>query len=173
MCVLAQIIIGGISYIMRKTRRLKKAATVAAVVAMTATMMPVGVLTNGFGVNKIAYADEQGVAQSKVLDTIWNESEVGEHEGKGSYAYDSASKTVTLTGAGTKFDKDAGKDNLYYAYFNAKGNITITAKMTVTGSTGMAGLLVRNASDEATSGSAALYADISKSQVRYLSLIHI
>lgn len=167
MCVLAQIIIGRISYIMRKTRRLKKAATVAAVVAMTATMMPVGVLTNGFGVNKIAYADEQGVAQSKVLDTIWNESEVGEHEGKGSYAYDSASKTVTLTGAGTKFDKDAGKDNLYYAYFNAKGNITITAKMTVTGSTGMAGLLVRNASDEATSGSAALYADISKSQVRY------
>ena len=128
MCVLAQIIIGGISYIMRKTRRLKKAATVAAVVAMTATMMPVGVLTNGFGVNKIAYADEQGVAQSKVLDTIWNESEVGEHEGKGSYAYDSASKTVTLTGAGTKFDKDAGKDNLYYAYFNAKGNITITAR---------------------------------------------
>ena len=67
MCVLAQIIIGGISYIMRKTRRLKKAATVAAVVAMTATMMPVGVLTNGFGVNKIAYADEQGVAQSKCL----------------------------------------------------------------------------------------------------------
>ena len=49
-----------------------------------------------------------------------------------------------VTGAGTKFDKDNGNDNLSYSYFNAKGDVTITAKMKVSGSgKAQAGVLVR------------------------------
>ena len=83
---------------MRRTRKLKKAVGVAAVVAMTATMLPVGVVIQNFGVSKIVHAEEQEQAKSKVLDTIWNSVEIGEHTGKGSYTYDSSAKTVVVTG---------------------------------------------------------------------------
>ena len=92
--------------------------------------------------------------------------------GNRTYAYDAAAKTVTVNGAGTKFDKSAGSDDLFYAYFEGKGDLTITAKMTVNnnGNAGYAGLLIRNTADEAGSASAALYADFangSKNQIRY------
>ena len=153
---------------MRRTRKLKKAVGVAAVVAMTATMLPVGVVTQNFGVSKIVHAEEQEQAKSKVLDTIWNSVEIGEHTGKGSYTYDSSAKTVVVTGAGTKFDKDNGNDNLSYSYFNAKGDVTITAKMKVSGSgNAQAGVLVRNDASEPGSQSEAIYADFGKKQIRY------
>lgn len=164
----ASIKIGRFLYIMRRTRKLKKAVGVAAVVAMTATMLPVGVVTQNFGVSKIVHAEEQEQAKSKVLDTIWNSVEIGEHTGKGSYTYDSSAKTVVVTGAGTKFDKDKGNDNLSYSYFNAKGDVTITAKMKVSGSgNAQAGVLVRNDASEPGSQSEAIYADFSKNQIRY------
>ena len=57
-----------------------------------------------------AYAEE--TAQStKPLTTLWKTQEVGTHEGTGTYAYDAAAKTVTVNGAGTKFDKSAGSDD--------------------------------------------------------------
>lgn len=153
---------------MRRTRRLKKAAGVAAVVAMTASMLPVGVVAQNFGTSKIVHAEEQGVTQSKVLDTIWNSVEIGEHTGKGSYTYDSSAKTVVVTGAGTKFDKDNGNDNLSYSYFNVKGDVTITAKMKASGSgSAQAGILVRNDAAEPDSQSEAIYADFNKNQIRY------
>lgn len=164
----ASIKIGRFLYIMRRTRKLKKAVGVAAVVAMTATMLPVGVVTQNFGVSKIVHAEEQEQAKSKVLDTIWNNVEIGEHTGKGSYTYDSSAKTVVVTGAGTKFDKDNGNDNLSYSYFNAKGDVTITAKMKVSGSgNAQAGVLVRNDASEPGSQSEAIYADFGKNQIRY------
>ena len=60
----ASIKIGRFLYIMRRTRKLKKAVGVAAVVAMTATMLPVGVVTQNFGVSKIVHAEEQEQAKS-------------------------------------------------------------------------------------------------------------
>lgn len=107
---------------------------------------------------------------TKPLSTIWKTAEIGAHSTAtpttaGSYTYDSVAKTVSITGAGTKFDKDTGKDDLFFAYFAAKGNLTIQAKITATG-TGQAGIMVRN-SEEAGATSAALYADFVKSQFRY------
>lgn len=100
------------------------------------------------------------------LTTIWKTAEIGTHTETGTYSYDNTAKTVSINGAGTMFDKSAGSDNLFYTYFAAKGDLTIQAKMVVTGTTGQAGLLVRNSEDTGAI-SAALYADLSKSAVRY------
>lgn len=108
-------------------------------------------------------------AEDNPLTTIWKTSNIGGCAG-GAYNYDTGSKKVTLTGAGTTFDKDNGNDNLFYAFFDAKGEITITAKMTAATSvnaTGFAGIMVRNSADDATSQSEALYADFNKDQIRY------
>ncbi|GEM_PF-176358 len=103
--------------------------------------------------------------EPKALDTVWKESEIGTHTDKGSYSYDKATKTVTVNGAGTKFDKDGGVDDFYYAYVTAKENITLTAKMKVTGS-GQAGIMLRNTADEVSSATGAVYADMSNKEVR-------
>ena len=102
----------------------------------------------------------------EALKTIWKTQEVGSHTTEGSYAYDDKTCTVTVTGAGSKFDKDNGNDDLYYAYFQSKGEVTVSAKMKVTGK-GQAGILVKNSADEANSAAASVYADLSKSQVIY------
>ena len=102
----------------------------------------------------------------EALKTIWKTQEVGSHTTEGSYAYDDKTGTVTVTGAGSKFDKDNGNDDLYYAYFQSKGEVTVSAKMKVTGK-GQAGILVKNSADEANSAAASVYADLSKSQVIY------
>ena len=159
---------------MIKNRRTSGLLSMALATCLVVSAVPVqtvdSILGNAAG-RVTAYAEE--TAQStKPLTTLWKTQEVGTHEGTGTYAYDAAAKTVTVNGAGTKFDKSAGSDDLFYAYFEGKGDLTITAKMTVNnnGNAGYAGLLIRNAADEAGSASAALYADFangSKNQIRY------
>lgn len=153
---------------MRKTNRLKKVASIAAVVALAVTLTPSGVMTNGLGVNKIVYADEQGQTQSKVLDTIWNEVEIGTHEGTGSYTYDATAKTVTITGAGTEFGKDSGKENCFYSYVDVKGATTIVAKITpdANNNSGFAGIIAKNDASDESSMAAGFYYDYSKNQSR-------
>lgn len=159
---------------MIKNRRTSGLLSMALATCLVVSAVPVqtvdSILGNAAG-RVTAYAEE--TAQStKPLTTLWKTQEVGTHEGTGTYAYDAAAKTVTVNGAGTKFDKSAGSDDLFYAYFEGKGDLTITAKMTVNnnGNAGYAGLLIRNTADEAGSASAALYADFangSKNQIRY------
>ncbi|MDD6333303.1 MAG: hypothetical protein PUB04_02425, partial [Clostridia bacterium] len=153
---------------MRRTNRLKKVASIAAVVALAVTLTPAGVMTNGLGVNKIVYADEQGQTQSKVLDTIWNKVEIGTHEGTGSYMYDATAKTVTITGAGTEFGKDSGKENCFYSYVDVKGKTTIVAKITpdVNNNSGFAGIIAKNDASDESSMAAGLYYDYTKGQLR-------
>lgn len=153
---------------MRKTNRLKKVASIAAVVALAVTLTPSGVMTNGLGVNKIVYADEQGQTQSKVLDTIWNEVEIGTHEGTGSYTYDATAKTVTITGAGTEFGKDSGKENCFYSYVDVKGATTIVAKITpdANNNSGFAGIIAKNDASDESSMAAGFYYDYSKNALR-------
>jgi len=112
----------------------------------------------------------EGVAVNNPLSTIWKTAEIGAHATAtqataGSYTYDNAAKTVSIIGAGAKFDKDAGTDDLFFAYFAAKGDLTIQAKIAAKGS-GQVGIMVRN-SEEAGATSAALYADFAKTQFRY------
>ncbi|SEV82127.1 pectinesterase family protein [[Clostridium] fimetarium] len=123
------------------------------------------------GATKVLAAD--GAVATNPLTTIWKTAEIGAHATAtpataGSYTYDSVAKTVSIVGAGAKFDKSAGVDDLYYAYFAAKGDITIQAKITPTGTTaGQVGVLVRN-SEEVGATSAAIYADYgNKGQIRY------
>ena len=161
-------------FTMIKNRRTSGLLSMALATCLVVSAVPVqtvdSILGNAAG-RVTAYAEE--TAQStKPLTTLWKTQEVGTHEGTGTYAYDAAAKTVTVNGAGTKFDKSAGSDDLFYAYFEGKGDLTITAKMTVNnnGNAGYAGLLIRNTADEAGSASAALYADFangSKNQIRY------
>lgn len=155
---------------MRKNKMLKVAISAVLTTCMVAGMIP---MTMGgiFGTPMVTSAAEEGTVNP--LTTIWKTSEIGTHEGTGSYNYDAETNKITIDGAGTKFDKGTGSDDLFYAYFSAKGDITITAKMSVEnpdGEAGYAGLLIRNAADEAGSASAAVYADMangSKNQIRY------
>lgn len=155
---------------MRRTRRLKKAAGVAAVVAMTATMMPFGVVADSLGAMPVvAYAAEQtGESQSKVLTTIWNNVEVGTHEGNGSAVYSADTKSITVTGAGTMFGKDSGKDDCFYSYVNVKGNTTVVAKITPdsANASGVVGIMAKNDASEDTSMAAGVYYDYDKKQIR-------
>ena len=155
---------------MRRTRRLKKAASVAAIVALTATMMPFGVVADSLGAMPVvAYAAEQtGESQSKVLTTIWNNVEVGTHEDNGSAVYSADTKSVTVTGAGTMFGKDSGKDDCFYSYVNVKGNTTIVAKITPdsTNASGVVGIMAKNDASEDTSMAAGVYYDYDKKQIR-------
>ncbi len=156
---------------MSKNRRIKKAATVVATTAMIASMVPVSAFTSALAPVQYVMAEEQNqeTSKPKVRETIWNSVEIGEHETKGACVYGD-NGTVKITGAGTKFDKDNGVDNLYYNYCEAKGDITFTAKMKVTKSAekgSQAGILIRNAADDAESQSEALYADVDKNQFRY------
>lgn len=150
---------------MSRNRKLKGAVGVALAACMTVGTVPMG--------NLFQYVDQKAgvvtayAAETQPLATTLNQKEVGAHEGTGAYAYDAAAKKVTVTGSGTKFDKDAGLDDLFYSYYNGKGDLSVSAKMTVTGSTGHAGIIARNTGDEAGSASAALYADGSKNQIRY------
>ena len=111
--------------------------------------------------------------EANPLTTIWKTAEIGTHTDNGSYSYDAAAKTVTVTGAGTKFDKSAGSDDMFMAYFDAKGTITITTKVAFdnpTGAIGYAGIVARNNGEDAGAPSAAIYADYangSKNQIRY------
>lgn len=121
------------------------------------------------GITLGSFATNVKAEEQNPLTTIWKTANVGGSTG-GSYSYDSTSKSVTLTGAGSKFDKGSGNDSLFYAYFDAKGEITITAKMTASTSvekSGFAGIMVRNSADEATSQSEAIYADFANAQIRY------
>lgn len=155
---------------MTRNRRLKGAVGVALAACMVATVVPAGgvftMLDNMTGI-KMAYAGQQ----TKPLTTTVITSEIGAHTEKGMYTYDPLNKTVTVTGAGTKFDKDGGVDNLFFAGFSARGNFTITAKISATTEEagGQAGIILRNSSDsdETGSASAAIYEDFSKKQVRY------
>ena len=155
----------------RKTSRMLSMALATCLVVSTAAVQPAASVF-GTGMGAVTALAEENAQSTKPLTTLWKTQEVGTHEGTGSYVYDAAAKTVTVNGAGTKFDKLAGSDDLFYAYFEGKGDLTITAKMTVNnnGNAGYAGLLIRNAADEAGSASAALYADLangSKNQIRY------
>ena len=120
-------------FTMIKNRRTSGLLSMALATCLVVSAVPVqtvdSILGNAAG-RVTAYAEE--TAQStKPLTTLWKTQEVGTHEGTGTYAYDAAAKTVTVNGAGTKFDKSAGSDDLFYAYFEGKGDLTITAKMTV------------------------------------------
>lgn len=166
----ASIKIGRFLYIMRRTRKLKKAVGVAAVVAMTATMMPFGVMADSLGtIPVVAYAEEQtGESQSKVLTTIWNNVEVGTHEGNGSAVYSADTKSITVTGAGTMFGKDSGKDDCFYSYVNVKGNTTVIAKIApdTANASGVVGIMAKNDASEDTSMAAGVYYDYDKKQIR-------
>ncbi|MDO5381486.1 MAG: pectinesterase family protein, partial [Eubacteriales bacterium] len=146
---------------MSKNRRIKKAMVVATTTAMIASMAPVAAFTGIFNPVQIVMAEE--TEQSTVKTTIWNSAEIGEHETKGTASFENGA--LTITGAGTKFDKDTGIDDLSHSYFDVKGDVTITAKMTATGS-GFAGIMLRNSVD-ADSQTEALYADFGKNQIRY------
>lgn len=141
---------------------LKAAVSVALAAVMVAGMVPSAV--NGIFGSPVKAAEEGSAANP--LMTIWKTAEIGTHTDTGTYLYNGASKEVTIEGAGTKFDKDGGMDDLFYAYFAAKGNITVSAKMSVTGS-GQAGLLIKNNTDDQMSAAASVYADMSKGQIRY------
>ena len=57
---------------MRKTNRLKKVASIAAVVALAVTLTPSGVMTNGLGVNKIVYAElAPGTGKSNIIYKLY------------------------------------------------------------------------------------------------------
>ena len=101
------------------------------------------------------------------LTTVWKTAEIGSHTDTGSYVYDAAAKTVTVTGAGTVFGKDTNSDDLFYAYFDVKGNTTVVAKMTpsASNSTGMVGIMAKN-DTEPGSMAAGIYVDYAKGQVR-------
>lgn len=84
----------------------------------------------------------------------------------GSYSVENG--TFTVTGAGSKFDKDSGKDSLYYVYFDVKeGTQSITAKVTPTktAASGAMGIMARNGLEQQDMA-AALYYDLGKNQVR-------
>ncbi len=107
------------------------------------------------------------------LTTIWKTAEIGTHTEKGSYNYDTAAKTIAVTGSGTKFDKGSGLDDMFMTYVEAKGKVTISTKVTFSnpsGGSGFAGIVARNNAEDAGSVSAAIYADYangSKNQIRY------
>lgn len=156
---------------MSKNRRIKKAVSVVAATTMIAGIVPASAFSAYAPVSYV-WADEQNqeASQSKVRDTVWGSAEIGEHSEEGSFTYDKTTGSITVNGSGNKFDKDKGSDNLYYAFCNAKGDVTITAKMKATGSadsSSQAGIMLRNASDDAESQTEALYADFGKSQIRY------
>ena len=161
-------------FIMIKNRRTSGLLSMALATCLVVSAVPVQTVDSilGSAAGRVTAYAEETAQSTKPLTTLWKTQEVGTHEGTGTYAYDAAAKTVTVNGAGTKFDKSAGSDDLFYAYFEGKGDLTITAKMTVNnnGNAGYAGLLIRNTADEAGSASAALYADFangSKNQIRY------
>ncbi len=107
------------------------------------------------------------------LTTIWKTAEIGTHTEKGSYNYDTAAKTIAVTGSGTKFDKGSGLDDMFMTYVEAKGTVTISTKVTFSnpsGSSGFAGIVARNNAEDAGSVSAAIYADYANGnhdQIRY------
>lgn len=154
---------------MSKNRRIKKVATVVATTAMIASVVPVSAFTSAMSPLQYVLAEEQNTSQSKARETIWDSVEIGEHDTKGSCTYENDG-TIKIIGAGTKFDKDSGVDNLYYNYCQAKGDIVFTAKMNavkVTDKASQAGIMIRNAADDAESQSEALYVDFGKNQFRY------
>lgn len=148
-----------------KNRKIAKSA----LGVLLAGCMVMGSVPVSTGVRTYAGTTE-GAAESvsNPLTTKWNEAEIGTHTDKGSYTYDKEAQKISIAGSGTKFDKDSAKDDLYYAFFNAKGTITVTTKVQLSEDSagGQAGIIARN-DTESTSPSAALYADSNKGQIRY------
>ncbi len=103
-----------------------------------------------------------------IKSTIWNNVEIGEHAGTGSTKYSADGKSITITGAGTKFDKDSGKDDYFYSFAEVKGDTTVIAKITpdAGNTSGFLGIIARN-DTESESMAAGVYYDYSKSQIRY------
>ncbi len=83
-------------------------------------------------------------------------------------SYSVSDGAFTVTGAGSKFDKDYGNDSLYYVYFDVKEGVQdITLKVTPTqaSANGYMGIMVRNGL-EPDDMAAAFYYDTGKNQIR-------
>lgn len=105
------------------------------------------------------------VTENAPLATIVKTANVGTCTG-GSYVQ-TKDHAFEITGAGTIFDKDKGHDDYSYVYFDAQGNITVTAKLTpgADNKGGMVGVIARN--DLESEGQAAgVYFDYGKGTVR-------
>lgn len=110
-------------------------------------------------------ADTTADAESGPLTTVVKMANVGGCTG-GSYVQ-TENNAFEITGAGSIFDKDTGKDSYNYVYFDAQGTITVTAKITpgADNNSGMVGIIARN-DLESESQAAGVYYDYSKGTIR-------
>ena len=141
---------------------LKKAKKITSLVL--AFVMVLGLVE---GITLGAFAVDAKAEEANPLTTIWKTANIGCEAG-GSYQYDAEAKKITVTGAGTAFNKDGGADSYYYAYFDVnEGKNVIVAKMNpISGAvSGMSGIIVRNGVD-ADSVAAGAYWDYNKGQLR-------
>lgn len=116
------------------------------------------------GVTYTPSANVVQAAETTPLTTITKSAHIGGCSG-GKYTVKMG--MYTLTGAGTKFDKDKGNDNYFYTYFPTKGSTTVVVELSphTTSSTGMFGVLARNGAN-ATDVSAGVYYDYASGELR-------